>query len=372
MNQSAKLIWAVVCLLAFTTDPGQAASERAKKPAAKTAKTAKKPAQEFVFFPSEPAPPRLQFLMSFQCENDLGGGAGKFVTFLTGKEPPKKPILKPYGVAASQGRFYVCDTAARTIAITELDSRKIVNFTPSGGGKLRVPVNVAVDEEGTLYVADTGRNQVLVFDRDQQYQGAIGEMDEMKPTDVAIFKNRLYLTDLKNNCLRVYDKTNRTELFRVPKDPKDPKAKLFSPTNLAVDSQGKIYASDLGASRVQVYDSEGNHLRTLGQMGDRPGEFARPKGIAVDREGRIYVVDAAAQVVQIFDVDGRLLLYFGEADKNNPVAFDLPAKVVVDYQNVRLFQKYAAPNFKLEYLVIVTNQLGDRQVSVFGFGQKKS
>jgi hypothetical protein len=90
----------------------------------------------------------------------------------------------------------------------------------------------------------------------------------------------------------------------------------------------------------------------------------------VDRAGRVYVVDAASQVVQIFDADGKLLLFFGEPE-GSPVGLNLPAKVAIDYDHVGLFQTYAAPDFQVEYLVIVTNQYGDRKVSVFGFGGRK-
>jgi hypothetical protein len=43
----------------------------------------------------------------------------------------------------------------------------------------------------------------------------------------------------------------------------------------------------------------------------------------------------------------------------------------VDYDNVDRFQKYAAPDFQIDHLVIVTSQYGPRKVSVFGFGHKK-
>jgi sugar lactone lactonase YvrE len=256
-------------------------------------------------------------------------------------------------------------------------------------------VNIAVDHDGTRYVADTGRGQVVIFGADDRYLGAIGEkvqakarahakaapqhepepgdtVDEMKPTDVAIAGDRLYVADLKNNCVRVYDKAARKLLFTVPGDPAaaDAQSKLFAPTDLAVDSRRRLYVSDFGAFRVQQYDPDGNYLRSFGRLGDSPGEFARPKGVAVDREDRLYVVDAAAQVVQIFDPEGKLLLFFGEPE-GSPVGLNLPAKVAIDYDHVGLFREFAAPDFQVEYLVIVTSQYGDRKVSVFGFGQKK-
>jgi DNA-binding beta-propeller fold protein YncE len=351
--------------------------------------------KETVFFPPPPAAARLQYLTSFSSEKDLGGGPGRFASFIVGKEPPKKPIGKPYGVALRDDKLYVCDTGSSLIEILDLQKKELRYFEPKGQGALRTPVNIAVDFDGTRYVADTGRGQVVIFAADDRYLGAIGEkvlraakahakgasaaepateekVDEMKPSDVAIAGDRLFVTDLKNNRVRVYDKASRKLLFTIPSDPaaEDPQARLYAPVNLAVDAQRRLYVTDIGGFRVQQYDPEGKYLRTIGRLGDSPGEFARPKGVAVDRAGRVYVVDAASQVVQIFDADGKLLLFFGEPE-GSPVGLNLPAKVAIDYDHVGLFQTYAAPDFQVEYLVIVTNQYGDRKVSVFGFGGRK-
>ena len=102
----------------------------------------------------------------------------------------------------------------------------------------------------------------------------------------------------------------------------------------------------------------------------RSGQFARVKGVAVDRENRLYAVDAMSKVVQIFDEQGRLLTWFDDPESGS-VAQTLPSKVVVDYDDAGFFQSYAAPDFKIEFLVIVINQLGPHMVSIFGFGQIK-
>jgi hypothetical protein len=48
---------------------------------------------------------------------------------------------------------------------------------------------------------------------------------------------------------------------------------------------------------------------------------------------------------------------------------NLPAKVVIDYDNVGLFADRIAPGDKVEYRVLVTSQYGANKVSVFGFLQ---
>jgi DNA-binding beta-propeller fold protein YncE len=145
---------------------------------------------------------------------------------------------------------------------------------------------------------------------------------------------------------------------------------LFSPTNVAVDDKERIYVSDSGGFTVKVYDSDGGLLRSFGDLGVTPGQFTMPKGIGADREGRIYVVDAATPVVQLFDAEGRLLMWFGEPKSSGAAGLYLPAGLTIDYDNVSFFQKYVAPGYKLEYLILLTNQVGPQKVSVFGFIKK--
>jgi len=342
----------------------------------------------YIFYPSPPDTPRLQYLTSFSGEKDLGGGSSKFAAFVTGAAPPQRTISKPYGIALSGGQLYVCDTGQGAIAILDLKKRQFSHLEPKGGGQIRTPINICVDNDGALYVADRGHNQVLIYGPDGSYRAAIGEpaaapdgttaspvsvaagSKGMKPTDVALSDSRVYVTDLNNNCVRVYQKATRELLFRIPVDPKDEAAKLLAPTNLAMDAQNRLYVSDFAGFCIKVYDADGKFLKSFGRAGDRPGEFARPKGVAVDKEGRVYVVDAAAQVIQIFDAEGRLLLFFGEP-KGSAVPLDLPAKVIIDYDHAGLFQQYAAPDFQIEYLVLASNQLGDRKINVYGYGRKK-
>jgi DNA-binding beta-propeller fold protein YncE len=233
-------------------------------------------------------------------------------------------------------------------------------------------VNITIDADGLLYVTDTGREEVVILDRNENFVTAIGGREVMSPRDVVVTADRLYIGDVQKHCIHAYQRTTRQPLFDIPQgaDATNMAHKLFQPANLAVDGSGRVYASDVGADRVQVYDSRGKYLRTVGQYGDNAGEFARPKGIAVDRENRLYVVDAVTQVVQLFDDSGRLLMWFGDPRGSN-VGLQLPAKVALDYDHTGLFQRYAAPDFEIEYLVVVTSQYGRRKVSVFGFGHKK-
>lgn len=326
--------------------------------------------KSYVFFPPPPDEARIQFLTSFSSEQELQGNR-TLTDFIVGKEKYARPIVKPYGIATAPGQILVCDTVPATVEVVDIGRRRMRYFKPVGDGTLGTPINIAVDRDGTRYITDTKRGQLLIYKEDA-YLGGIGLRDEMKPTGVAVTKERIYVADMKNHCVRVYDKAKRELLFTFPKAGEtNENARLFAPTNLAIDPKGNVYVSDTGGFAVNSYDAEGNYIRTFGEQGLSPGKFSLPKGVAVDRDGRVYVVDANTQVIQLFDAEGRVLMYFGDPGQTSGGATSMPAGIAIDYENVRTYQSLAAPGFKLEYLILITNQTGGRKVSVFGFGRKK-
>jgi hypothetical protein len=334
----------------------------------------KPPPRKVIFFPGAPDSPRLQFLTSINSEKDVTGSGASFAEFITGQKPTDYTLGKPYGIALHQSKFYVCDSALHAVVILDLAKGKVGPLQVPEEGALAEPLNITIDTEGVRYITDDVRDQVICLDAGDKLKWILGKKGEMKPRDVAVSKDRIFVADVQGHCVRVYEKETRKPLFTIPReqDTNNVNALMALPTNLALDSKGWLYASDSFAGRVQVYDDSANYVRSLGSMGDDPqsGMLKRPKGVAVDGAGIVYVVDAAYQLVQMFDSNGHYLMWFGYPG-DTPAALVLPAKVIVDYDHVHLFEKYAAPDFKLEHLVIVTSQFGNRKVSIFGFGHKK-
>lgn len=79
---------------------------------------------------------------------------------------------------------------------------------------------------------------------------------------------------------------------------------LFLPggVTIAVDAGGAIYACDYDNRRVQVYDREGRFVRTLGRVGQGPGEYSFPSAVYIDDSGDV-LVDADRSLV-VFGPDG--------------------------------------------------------------------
>ncbi|MFC1564931.1 NHL repeat-containing protein [candidate division KSB1 bacterium] len=87
----------------------------------------------------------------------------------------------------------------------------------------------------------------------------------------------------------------------------DENYQLFTPLDLAVDKDGKIYILDVGNCRVQKYDKDGKYIATIGRRGQGPGEFNSVNAIFLDNESNIYVADYSENVIHILTNEGRYL-----------------------------------------------------------------
>ena len=330
--------------------------------------TEKKVARATVFYPPLPNPPRIQYLATFSGPNDVGATRSVFLDFLMGKDSAEtEAIKKPYGVAIHAGRIYVVDTRGGGYAVFDLQNRRFEVVQGAGGGKLLKPINITIEADGTKYVTDTGREQVVVFDSQDRYVRAYGATGEFKPGDVAVFGDRVYISDLKHHDVQVLDKETGKLLFKIGKAGSKEGEFVF-PTNMAIGPDRGLYVADTGNFRVEKFTLDGKFVRSFGAIGAGFGQFARPKGVALDRDGRLYVVDAAFQNIQVLSPEGKLLMFFGSSG-DDPENINLPTQVVVDYHNLRYFQPYADPKFKLEYVILVASQFGASKVNVYGFGR---
>ena len=77
------------------------------------------------------------------------------------------------------------------------------------------------------------------------------------------------------------------------------------PADIAFGPNDELYVADgYGNSRVVKYDADGNFVRTWGTPGSAPGEFNLVHSVAVDSQGRVYASDRENNRIQIFDADG--------------------------------------------------------------------
>ena len=72
--------------------------------------------------------------------------------------------------------------------------------------------------------------------------------------------------------------------------------------------------ADWRNDRLQVFDTAGRSLATIGSSGTDDGQFRRPAGIAIDSAGHSIVADWGNERVQILQSDGtHLATLLGDA-----------------------------------------------------------
>ncbi len=308
---------------------------------------------------------------------------GSFWEWLVGLPPAAADftVVKPYGLAMLNHKLFLSDTEGSLIGIFDLKNEEAELFGRSGRGALKKPVNIRIGPDHLLYVADTGRRQVVVFNEDGRYVTEYGDGKTIRPVDVLPTDNEIYVLnvidnkmaeDMKDNAqnIKVFDR--KTHAIKNTIGKRGQGEGMFTyPNSLAGDKDGNVYVCDAMNFRIEKFDSTGKLLHTFGSAGDTAGTFARPRGLAIDRSGIIYVIDSKSHVVQLFDKDGRILMFFGGFGEEDGRLF-LPAQIIVDYDHVADFKKYIDPSFDAEYLILVSNQFGPNKVSVFAFGHLRT
>lgn len=320
-----------------------------------------------IFYPPLPNKPHIQYLTTINAASIQKSKRTRFSDFVLGKDESRgSRIKKPYGVAFNGDRVFVVDSRGPGYMILDTEDKLIKTVKGNGGGRMVKPINITLDEQGNRYVTDTGRDQVLVYDRDDSFIKAYGIKEQFKPADVLISGDKLFISDLKHHLVHVLDKDTGKTMYKIGKVGSK-EGELFFPTNLAMDPDGNLLVSDTGNYRVQLFGTYGKYMRSFGHAGSGLGQFARPKGVAVDRRGQVYVVDAAFENIQVFGSDGELLLFFGKPG-NEVDSLNLPADISLQYKGVGKFQHYADKKFKLEYLIFISNQFGPNKIGVYGYG----
>lgn len=244
---------------------------------------------------------------------------------------------KPAAIASRNGRIYVTDSARRHVVAFDVPRRRVFRFGLRPPGTLIKPAGVAIDGEMNVYVADTGRRQVVVYDNLGLFRQTIGDGKLLeRPTGVAVNAEgtRVYVIDRSENDSEahrvvVFD-GNGNRLREIGSRGSGP-GQFNIPVQGAVARDGTLFVLDAGNFRVQSFDPEGRFLGSFGRTGIGLGEFSRPRGVAIDGDGNVYVSDANFGNVQVFSPRGELLISIGQAStRDGPGLYGLVGGIAVD------------------------------------------
>lgn len=293
-----------------------------------------------VVYPAPPAEPRFIFERTLRFNENVQRlkTGDKLKRLVTGVADDLKGLVKPFDVAAWDGRVYVSDTIQSVVAVFDIRGGRYFEIGKDEPGLIDKPLGLTVAPNGELYVVDAGAKRIAVYNPDGQFLRHLGDPQALdRPTDVAVdfSRQRLYVVDTGGvdsiqHRIVVYD-LNSGQLLQTIGTRGEKDGEFNLPLQVAIAPDGTLFVVDSGNFRVQGFNPDGSRKITFGGLGRYPGQFARPKGIGVDRDGNVYVVDTAFGNFQIFDPNGQLLLFVGQhGASSKPGNYVLPAGISVD------------------------------------------
>jgi sugar lactone lactonase YvrE len=248
-------------------------------------------------------------------------------------------------------------------AVTTLAGSGNASFGDGQGAaaQFRLPWGVAVDGEGTVYVADHGNHRI----RKITAQGAVttlagsgnasfgdGQGTEAhfnKPTGVAVDgAGTVYVGDHSNHRIRKITAQGAVTTLAGSGsggfcDGQGTEAHFNCPIGVAVDGEGTVYVADGGNHRIRKITAQGAVTTLAGSgnasFGDGQGtgaHFHYPTGVAVDGEGTVYVADGSNHRIRKITAQGAVTTLAGSGSasfgdgQGTGAHFHYPRGVAVD------------------------------------------
>lgn len=199
------------------------------------------------------------------------------------------------------GVFIVADSSRKDIVVLNpgKDPIHVFGGKNSAGNQARTPGGLAYDDEGTVYVTDKKKNQVVAWKNsgwDCDESRVFGKDVLRHPEGVTVDdEGNVVVVDSGNNRIVVFSKTGN--VLRVFGNDA-----LIRPSGVEIHG-GDIVVADRGNNRIVVYSAEGNYIRSFGRE-----HLSGPSAVTVHiPTGNIVVADFYHRRIVVFSAEGEFL-----------------------------------------------------------------
>ena len=244
---------------------------------------------------------------------------------------------------------------------TVLTADRVLGEVGVEPGQFQRPRDMAVGNDGSLYVVDTDNNRIQHLD-DQgnvlHIWGSFGDATQQsmeggffnQPWGIGIGPDgSVYIADTWNHRVQKFSAEGEFLLMWGYFGQGEQPEAFWGPRDIAVNSEGEVFVTDTGNKRVVVFDSQGQFVTEFGGAGMAPGQLDEPVGIAVDSDGMVYVADVWNQRIQVFQKseDGsyqpfrnwEVQAWYGQSLDNKPyIGVESGSVFVPDPEGYRIMQ----------------------------------
>jgi DNA-binding beta-propeller fold protein YncE len=182
-------------------------------------------------------------------------------------------------------------------------------------GGVQRPGRIAVSSDGDVYVSDSPRGAVAIFDTAGQRVGTLSGFDQ--PLGLAVSEFNRCVAFGTCNCRRIEtayvgDQSNGSvsvfENGRLVRQLGAGPGEFIKPGGIAVTADQVSYVVDSEARNIKSYARDGTLLATFGSRGWENGQVEYPVDVALDKAtGELFVADYGNRRIAVFDLDGAWL-----------------------------------------------------------------
>jgi len=255
-------------------------------------------------------------IQQFSQTGELINSWGDFANVLEG-DAPGGTFNEPWDVAVSQdGSIFVADTFNHRVQKFNNQGEFIKAWGVFAQGtspdSFWGPRGIAVGPDGNVYITDTGNKRVVVFDQNldfiSQFGGGgfeAGEFDEPVGIDVND-SGLIYVADTWNRRVQVFSgNENMTEFTQISEF--DVEAwfgqSIDNKPYISVRNDGNILVSDPELGRILEFSPDGSFIRGLQDISISPEMMSRPYGLDFDTNGNLWVTDGQSDVIMRFSLE---------------------------------------------------------------------
>ena len=240
-------------------------------------------------------------------------------------DSPHKVAVAPTGevYVANSGRNEILKFAPDGFLITKWGSEG------SGNGQFNTPVGVTIDPDGDVYVTDFGNHRVQKFDANGAFITAWGAVGASNgnfdgPWDIVATEfNTVYVTDLNNNRIQVFDSDGKYLTSWGSQGSAN--GQFLSPLGIDFSPSGHVYVADSANSRIQIFSATGDWINSHGSFGTADGQFSivTDVAVAVAADPSYWTTELGTDRVQVFNAAGSHVLTIDQGFENPMgIAFD--------------------------------------------------
>ena len=179
------------------------------------------------------------------------------------------------------------------ILVYQLDGKFVSSIGSEGSGELQFnfPYGLSTDEyNNDIYICDNFNHRIQIISENLQFKSQFGKDILHHPLDIKHHKNNIFILDLSNPCLHIY---NRDLVLQQSVVTRVIEQQVINPHFFFIDNFGSIPITDYGSDSILILNSEFEFIHKI--------SVSLPTGITMDRDDRIIVTSRASHnCLQLF------------------------------------------------------------------------